>query len=105
MTKRVGLDVIYMPPNEGFSKIVAMREYLSGWVEFLWNLVEVFYSQRVCKILEGGRDVKQVPVFADLMCAKYLGCYHVIFRCSVSLFRKVSLCRKVVLCRKYILFG
>ena len=41
MAKRVGLDVVYMPPNEGFSKIVAMREYLSGWVEFLWNLVEV----------------------------------------------------------------
>jgi hypothetical protein len=31
--RRVGLDVVYMPQNEGFSKIVAMREYLSGWVE------------------------------------------------------------------------
>ena len=25
--------MIYMPANEGFSRIVAMREYLSGWVE------------------------------------------------------------------------
>jgi len=31
--QRVGLDVVYMPLNEGFSKIVAMREYLSGWME------------------------------------------------------------------------
>jgi len=31
--QRVGLDVIHMPANEGFSTIVAMREYLSGWVE------------------------------------------------------------------------
>ena len=31
--QRVGLDVVYMPLNEGFSKIVAMREYLSGWIE------------------------------------------------------------------------
>jgi len=25
--------MVYMPLNEGFSKIVAMREYLSGWIE------------------------------------------------------------------------
>jgi len=25
--------VVYMPLNEGFSKIVAIREYLSGWIE------------------------------------------------------------------------
>jgi len=31
--QRVGLDVVYMPLNEGFSKIVAMREYLCGWIE------------------------------------------------------------------------
>jgi len=36
-------------------------------------------SQRVCKILEGGRDIRQVPVFAGLVCAKYLECYHVMF--------------------------
>jgi len=30
---RVGLDVVYMPMDKGFSKIVAMRKYLSGWVE------------------------------------------------------------------------
>ena len=24
---------MYMPKNAGFSKIVAMRDYLSGWVE------------------------------------------------------------------------
>jgi len=28
--QRVGLDVVYMPLNDGFSKIVAIREYLSG---------------------------------------------------------------------------
>jgi len=31
--QRVGLDVIHMLANEGFSRIVAMKEYLSGWVE------------------------------------------------------------------------
>ena len=30
---KVGLDVVYMPKDAGFSKIVAMRDYLSGWVE------------------------------------------------------------------------
>ena len=30
MTKRVGLDVIYMLPNKGFLKIIAIHEYLSG---------------------------------------------------------------------------
>jgi len=38
--------------------------------------------------------VKQAPVFAScvihLICTKYLECYHVIFRRSVSLFRKVA---------------
>jgi len=29
VAKRVGLDVVYMPLNKGFSKIVAMRKYLS----------------------------------------------------------------------------
>jgi len=48
--------------------------------------------------------MKQVPVFAGLVYAKYLGCYHVIFRRSVSLFREVRLCQKGVLCQKYILF-
>jgi len=28
--------------------------------------------------------VKQMLVFAGLVCTKYLGCYHVIFRHSVS---------------------
>jgi len=32
LAKRVGLDVIYMPPSKGFSKIVAMCEYLSGFL-------------------------------------------------------------------------
>jgi len=31
--QRVGLDVMHMPANEDFSRIVAMREYLSGWVK------------------------------------------------------------------------
>jgi len=31
--QRVGLDVIHIPTSEGFSRIVAMREYLSGWAE------------------------------------------------------------------------
>jgi len=31
--QRVGLDVVYIALNEGFSKIVEMREYLSGWIE------------------------------------------------------------------------
>jgi len=31
--QRVGLDVIHMPANKGFSRIVAIGEYLSGWVE------------------------------------------------------------------------
>ena len=30
---KVGLDVVYMPKDTGFSKIVAMRDYLSGWLE------------------------------------------------------------------------
>ena len=30
---RVGLDIVYMLMDEGFTKIVAMREYLSGWIE------------------------------------------------------------------------
>ena len=30
---KVGLDVVYMPQDAGFSKIVAMRDYLSGWLE------------------------------------------------------------------------
>jgi len=29
MERRVGLDVVYVPPNEGVSKIVTMREYLN----------------------------------------------------------------------------
>ena len=28
---KVGLDVVYMPKDTGFSKIVAIRDYLSGW--------------------------------------------------------------------------
>jgi len=43
--------------------------------------------------------MKQVPVFADLVCAKYLGCYHVIFR------RSVSFIPEGCLYWKYILFG
>jgi len=31
--QRVGLDMIHMTANKGFSRIVAMREYLSRWVE------------------------------------------------------------------------
>jgi len=34
MEKRVGLDMVYIPLNEGLSKFVAMCEYLRGWVEF-----------------------------------------------------------------------
>ena len=49
---------------------------MDGW-SFCGMLVSC--SQGVCEILEGGRDVKQVPVFASLVCAKYLGCYHVMF--------------------------
>ena len=30
---RVGLDIVYMPMDEGFTKFVAIREYLSGWIE------------------------------------------------------------------------
>ena len=30
---KVGLDVVYMPKDAGFSKIVAMRDYLSAWLE------------------------------------------------------------------------
>ena len=30
---KVGLDVVYMPKDAGFSKIVAMRYYLAGWLE------------------------------------------------------------------------
>ena len=30
---RVGLDMVYMPHNVGFSKIVALRDYLIGWLE------------------------------------------------------------------------
>ena len=30
---RVGLDVVYMPHDAGFSKIVALRDYLTGWLE------------------------------------------------------------------------
>jgi len=31
--QRVGLDVVYMPLNKGFYNLVAMRKYLSGWIE------------------------------------------------------------------------
>jgi len=48
--------------------------------------------------------MKQVPVFAVLVCTKYLACYHIIFRYSVSLIPEACLFRKVVLCQKYILF-
>ena len=30
---KVGLNVVYMSKDVGFSKIVAMRDYLSGWLE------------------------------------------------------------------------
>jgi len=44
-------------------------------------------------------DMKQVPVFADLVCAKYLGYYHIIFRYSISFIPEGCLCWK------HILFG
>ena len=33
MWSKVGLEVIYRPKDPGFSKIVAMRDNLSGWLE------------------------------------------------------------------------
>ena len=30
---KVGLDVVYMPKEDGFAKIVAMRDYVSGWLQ------------------------------------------------------------------------